>query len=451
MLPSAAPVNMLARPGDGERRRASSPVARILGNVARLASGKVVAGLLSLVYLAIMARALGAHGYGGLVLINAYVTLIGNIVAFSGFHGVVRYGALALERGDRAGLAAIVRFMAVIELGCGVVAVLIAAALAPVVGPRLGWPPEAMRIAVPYSLALLSTVRATPQGVLQLADRFDLLGYHQLISPCARLVGVLGVWLAGGGLYAYLWVWLVSSVLECATMWMLAERAWAKLLKGEPFGGPWRGAMRANRGFAQFILVTNFDITLRELAPQLVPLTVGWMMGPAAAGLLALAQRATTVLQQPAVLLANGSYSVLADLVARGGGTPFRRAVWRAVAITSGASVLIMVAFALGGGRLLTTIGGGSFSGGAWLVLLVALGRAFAFAATPLVAALTALGVPQRSAATALVTNIAFYPLLPLLLLWLGLNGAGWHALAQGAASAAMLALFFLRAARDRG
>ena len=427
----------------GEPVRGVGPVARIFANVAQLVGGKAVAGLLSLVYLAVAARSLGAQGYGVLVLVNAYALLIGSVVAFSGFHGVVRYGALAIERGDRQGLAAIVRFMGVVELGFGIVAVLVAAALAPLVGPRLGWPPEAVRIAVPYSLAVLATVRATPQGLLQLANRFDLIGVHQTINPVARCIGVGIVWAVGGGLPAFLWVWLASSLVEGMLMWAMARVAWRRLLAGEPLGGPWRGAARDNQGFAHFITVTNFDITLRELAPQLVPLTMGWMMGPAAAGLLALAQRATNVLQQPAALLANGSYAVLADLVARGGGAPFRHAVWKSVAIMAVVSVAIVAALALLGGRLLTIIGGASFAGGTALLLLVAGGRAFALATTPLGAGLTAMGLPQRSVAVALVTNIGFYPLLPLLLHLAGPDGAGWHALIQSAIAAVLLAWFF--------
>ena len=428
-----------------------SPVARIFLNVGQLITGKAAAGLISLGYLVIVTRALGASGYGVLVLINAFALLIGSVVAFSGFHGVVRYGALAIERGDRARLARVIRFMAVVELGFGALAVAMAALLVPLVGPRLGWSARAIEIAVPYSLAVLGTVRATPQGVLQLAGRFDLIGLHQTVSPLTRMIGTLIVWGMGGGLIGYIGVWLASSLAEGAAMWLMALPSWRRLLEGEALLGAWRGAARENGGLARFILVTNVDITLRELAPQLVPLTIGWMMGPAAAGLFALAQRATNVLQQPAMLLASGSYAVLADLAARGGGRPLRRAVWRSVGLTSIGSLLILGALAVLGGRLLVWIGGGSFTGGTGLMLLVAVGRALALATTPLGAGLTALGRPERSVASAFVANILLYPLLPVLLLWLDAAGAGWHAIVQNVAAASMLSLFFARAeARTR-
>lgn len=430
--------------GSGGIPLGRSPIARIFINVGQLVTGKAAAGLLSLVYLVIVTRALGANGYGMLVLINAYAVLVGSLVAFSGFHGVVRYGALALERRDSAGLARLVRFSAVVELGCGGVAILVAALLVPLIGPRLGWSDAAMRMAVPYSLAVLATVRATPQGVLQLADRFDLVGLHQTVSPIVRLIGTLIAWGLGGGVVAYLAVWLASALAEGAAMWLLALGAWRKLT-GEPLLGPWRQAAGENAGFGRFVVANNIDITLRELAPQLVPLTVGWMMGPSAAGLLALAQRATNVLQQPAVLLASGSYAVLADLAARGGGRPLRRAVWRSTALTAIGSLVVLAALALLGGRLLVWIGGGSFGGGTRLMMLVAVARAMTLATTPLGAGLTAMGRAGQSAAIAVFANLILYPLLPPLLLWRGSDGAGWHAIVQSLAATLLLGWLFAR------
>ena len=153
----------------------SQGLARILVNLSHLLGGKAGAGLMSLVYLVIATHRLGPHNYGILVLLSAYVGLVGVVVAFSGFHGVVRYGALARERGDAAELARIIRFMGVIELSCGAAAVLIAAVAAPWVGPRLGWSVEAQAFALPFSLGVLGTVRATPPGVLQNAGRFEFI------------------------------------------------------------------------------------------------------------------------------------------------------------------------------------------------------------------------------------------------------------------------------------
>lgn len=432
-----------------ETRQAESGLKRVVANLAHLLGGKAAAGLMSLVYLIIVARTLGVRDYGMLVLVNSYALFVGSLLAFSGFHGVVRYGSLAAAENDPARLARIVRFMAVVELGFGLLAVLVTAAAVPLVGPRLGWSPDAMRIAVPYSLAVLATVRATPQGLLQVAGRFDLIGIHQAVSPTVRLLGTLIIWTIGGGLDGFLLVWLLSSVAEGVAMWALGLIAWRKLMASEPLRGPWRGLLREPTGFGRFILVTNLDITLRELAPNLAPLTIGWMLGPVAAGLLSLAQRATTLLDQPSKLLSQASYAVLADQVAHGRFDQLRHTVWRSATIAGALAAPIVVAFWAAGNHLLPFLGGHTFQGGAVIVTLIAGARLAALIASPIAAGLTALGKPQRSMAVTLVTNLALYPLLPLLVLCLGLHGAGLHALFQNVIATAMLIFFFAKDARD--
>jgi len=423
---------------------AGSGLKRVLLNLAHLLGGKAAAGLMSLVYLVIVARTLGVRDYGVLVLVNGYVLFVGSLIAFSGFHGVVRYGTLALEAGDPARLARIVRFMALVELGFGLLALLITAALVPLVGPRLGWSADAMRIAIPYSFAVFSTVRATPQGLLQLANRFDLIGLHQAVSPTVRLIGTLIVCATGASLHAFLVVWLLSSFAEGAAMWALGLIGWRKLT-GERLPGPWRGVLREDRGFGRFTLIANLDITLQELAPNLAPLTIGWMLGPVAAGLFSLAMRATNLLQQPAKLLSQASYAVLAEQVAKHRLDQLRRTVWRSAALAGMIGAPVVLALWLAGDWLLPLIGGKSFRGGAAIVTLIAGARLCGLIASPISAGLTALGRPQRSMIVTLASNLALYPLLPVMILWIGLHGAGLHALIQNVMATALLILFFAR------
>lgn len=417
----------------------ASGLGRVIGNLAHLLGGKAGAGLMSLVYLVVVTRRLGAHDYGVLVLVSGYVVTMGSLIAFSGFHGVVRYGAIARAAGDRAALARIVRLQAVVEIGCGLVAILIAALAVPVVGPRLHWPPAAQALAIPFSLGVIATVRATPQGVLQIARRFDLIGLHQTVNPLIRLIGSLVLLVAGGGLVSFLLLWLVSLVVEGVSLWVIALPTWRRLT-GERLLGPWR---HAEPGFGRFVVAANLDITLRELAPNLAPLTVGWMLGPVAAGVLALAQRATNVLQQPAVLLGQASYSVLAEQVARGDLPGLGRTVWRGAGLALLIALGITAVLMLLGDRLLALIGGGSFSAGAGLLLLVALSRGLSLTTAPLVSGLAAIGRADRLVAITTVAGLLLYPLLPLLLWRLGLVGAGWHALLQALAAAVALAWYF--------
>jgi O-antigen/teichoic acid export membrane protein len=428
-------MNVSAPPLSGPRR--------IFANLGLLLSGKAGAGVMSLGYLVIAARTLGADDYGVLILVHAYVTLLGGIVAFSGWHGLVRYGSAALEAGEHGRLLRIVRFMTLVEIGFGVLAMLIAAALVPVVGPHMGWPPDAMRFAVPYSLAILATVRSTPQGILQIAGRVDLIGAHQLVSPGVRLIGCLAVWWAGGGLLAFLVVWLLAALAEWAAMWILGLWALRSMRLSEPLIGGVAGTLAENAGLLRFVATTNVDLTLGELAPKLSPLTVGWMLGPAAAGLYALAQRASVVLQQPALMLGQASYAVMAKLLAEHNLAGFRRSVWVSTAIAMLIALPVVVLIGIFASDILALLGGKSFGDGATLLVLLAIARAVALGSPALSSALIALGFPSRSIAVNLFANLLIYPLLPLMVLMFGLDGAGWHALLQSAVATVALALFF--------
>lgn len=427
-LPSAQPV---------------AGVRRVFGNLALLLSGKAGAGVISLAYLAIVARTLGAGDFGVLVLLHAYVTLVGGIVAFSGWHGLVRFGTIALESGDHERLLKVGRLLTLVEVAFGIAAILVTIALAPVVGPRLDWPDGVTRFAAIYSLAALANVRSTPLGLLQLAGRFDLIAAHHLISPAVRLIGSVMVWWLGGGLIGFLVVWLAAAVAEWAGMWALGLWVLIRMRLAAPLFGPVRGAVAENEGLLPFIATTNVDITLRELAPRVIPLVVGWMLGPAAAGLFSLAQRASTILEQPALLLGQASYAVIAKLVVAGDPARLSSVVLKSSAAALALSVPVVVLLAFFGTALLGLLGGDSFKGGAALLLILALARAIAISAPPFNSALIAMGFPSRTITVNLIANLLLLPLLPLFLWRLGLNGAGWHALLQAAIGTIAVAWWF--------
>jgi len=427
----------------------ASGVKRVFGNLGLLLSGKAGAGLISLVYLVIVARTLGASDYGVLILIHAYVTLIGGIVAFSGWHGLVRFGTIALETGDHERLLKVGRFLSLVEGAFGLAAIVVAIILVPIVGPHMDWPPDAMRFATVYSLATLANVRSTPLGLLQLAGRFDLIAAHHLVMPIVRLVGSVLVWWLGGGLLGFLTVWLVAAIAEWAGMWALGLWVLHRMRLDARLFGSVRGAIAENDGLLPFITTTNVDITLRELAPRLIPLAIGWVLSPAATGLFSLAQRASTVLEQPALLLGQASYVVIAKLVAARDQARISRVVWQSAGTALLLSLPVLVVLAFFSTPLLGLVGGKSFRGGATLLLLLAVARVIAISAPPFTSALIAMGFPSRSIMVNLLANLLLLPLLPLFLLRLGVNGAGWHAILQSAIATLALAWWFRSSVRQ--
>ncbi len=424
----------------------SGPVGRIYGNLGRLIGGKAAAGVLSLAYMAIATRALGPRDYGVLVLVHGYAMTVGGLIAFPGWHAIVRFGAQAVAADDQPRLARLLRFAGMVEAAGGLLAVIVAALLAPVVGRQLGWSPTALAFAAPYSLAVLGSIRATPAGYLQLAGRFDLLGAHSIVAPLVRLAGA-GVAVAlHAGLLGFLVAWLAAAVAEWAVMWLMGAFVARRRLGQTPLLGGVRGTLTENPGVWRFMLAANADITLAELSGRLTPLAVGWILGPAAAGFYAIGQRITVVLSQPALILGQAAYAELARLVAsEGRGRQVRRALARCLIIAVVAAVPVLALIAVFGRGVAVLIGGPPFAAAAGIILWLALARSILMVGPPISAALTALGRPGLSVTANLVAGLGLFALLPPMLTWWGLTGAGLHALLAAVVASGLLAAFVWR------
>lgn len=415
-------------------------VGRIYGNLMRLLGGKAASAVLGLGYMVVATRALGPRDYGVLVLVHAFVMTVGGIVEFPGWHAIVRYGAQALAEDDHPRLLRLLRFVAVVEGIGGIASVAVAATLAPIVGPMLGWSPTAIAFALPYSFAVLATIRATPAGYLQLLGRFDWLGFHNIVAPGVRLIGAILVLWTGWGLKGFLVAWLIAALAEWVTMWLLGIVAMRQTLRDPRLLGSARGVLRDNPGLGRFMLAANADVTMSELAARIPPLFVGWTLGPAAAGLYAVAQRAAVVIQQPAQMMGQAAYAELARLIATtGDGAALRAAMLRCAGVAVAIALPFVLILAFIQHWVAVALGGASFAGAAGLILLLAISRAAWLAAPPASAALTALGRPSLSVAANFAINLGLLPLLPLMMQAFGLAGAGWHAILQGAGASLLL------------
>lgn len=426
-------------------------VRRIYANLGLLLGGKAAAGLISLVYMVIAARMLGPVDYGVLVLVHTYTVTVGGIVNFPGWHAVVRYGAQAVADNDMARMLRLLRLTAVVELIAGAAAVLVAMLLAPIIGPRLGWSADAQAFAVPYSFAVLASVRSTPAGFLQLYRRFDLLGLHNVVAPLVRLVGATVVALGGYGLKGFLVAWLAAAIAEWLVLWVMGVLIARRHVEPHGLVGGLEGVRQENPGIWRFMLAANADVTFSELAGRLAPLTVGWVLGPAAAGLYAVAQRVTVIFTQPAQILGQAAYAELAQLATEhDSGLAVRRALRRCVAIAFASAVPVFLTLVLFAKEAVVLIAGTDFGAAAGIMLLLAIARVILLAAPPISAALVALGRPTASVIANLSSSLGLWPLLPLFMWRSGLTGAGWQAILQGAVAIVLLAAFAWKATASR-
>jgi O-antigen/teichoic acid export membrane protein len=426
-------------------------VRRIYGNLGLLLGGKAAAGLISLIYIVIAARVLGPEDYGVLVLINYYAMLVGGLIAFPGWHAIVRYGVQALAEGDEAKLVRLLRFVGAIEVAVGIVAVLVAATLAPILGPRLGWNAEAQMLAIPYCFAVLATVRATPGGYLQILRRFDILGAHNIVTPVMRLIGTVIVVACGWGLSGFIIAWLIAALAEGLSLWLAGIYFARRHLIDQTLMGRVTGVRHEHPGLMRFMVTANADITLGDLVTRVTPLVMGWVLGPVAAGLYSIAHRTTVVIAQPAQILGQAAYAELAKLVAVGGsGQGIRHALMRCIGISLLAAFPIVLILAFFSKQITILIAGPAYAAAAGVMIWLAVARVIALTGPPTSAALIALGRPGLSVTANMITSIGILPLLPLLADHWGLQGAGIHAVVQAVLASTLLGLFLWRNTADR-
>lgn len=419
-----------------------SVVVRVYANLAKIMTGKAAAGLISLVYMVIAVRALGARDYGILILVHGYTVTVGGIIEFPGWQAVVRYGAQAVAGDDSGRMVRLLRFASLVELSCGILAVAVAALLAPLIGVRLGWSPEAIAFATPYSLAVLATIRSAPAGLLQLHGRFDLLGYHNLVSPSIRLLGAVAAWLSGAGLMGFLVTWLIAALAEWASMWLMGWFVARRTLAGLRLLGSARGSVEENPGIIRFMVAANADVTLSELSQRVAPLIVGWIMGPVAAALYSVGQRGAVIIAQPSGNLGQAAYAELARLLAAGAtGQQIRQVAFRTAAIALAAAFPVVILVGVFGTAIATLIGGKSFAEAGVVMLWLVAARAILLAAPVASAALIAMGRPGLSMRANMACSLLLLPLLPLFMHRFGLSGAGAHAFLTSAVISIMLSI----------
>lgn len=410
-------------------------------NFGKLLSGKAVGAALSVVYLAIAARELGPTGFGIIALMHGVIMFLGGVVAFSGWQTLVRYGQEPLRLDDRDGLRSVFRFTATIEALLALAAIAIAAVVLPIAAREGGWGPIAETYAPWYSLAILATARQTPFGLLQLYRRFTWLGVHAAVMPIGRLVGTLVVIVLDLGLGGFIIAWMVAAVLEGVTLWAMALWILVKEKVGWPGLGGFRETSARFPGIARYAFVSNADYTLVNVTPLAIPLLVGAVLGPAAAGLFSLAARATNALQQPAQLIGQSSFEVIADLASRERWGELKRMLVRGGLFAIGSGLVIALLFVLSGDAVMALFGGPQFAAAGSILALVAIARALAMAQPGLAATLAALHRPGTSLAINAGAGLVAIPAMVLAMHGVGLDGAGYVMIAQAIVATLLAAL----------
>ncbi len=394
----------------------------IFRNARSLVSGKALAGVLSLAYLAIAARSLGPSDMGVLVLVHAYAMVIAGLARFQSWQAVIRFGSPMLASGDDATLKSLLRYTIRLDLLSGVVSVLASVAVASFAGKLMGWSDDVLRLVYINSIAVPFMITATPTGVLRLFDQFRTLGWQITIMPITRFVGAITLWVVDGGLNAFIVLWIASLLLDGASLWFFGLRALrARNLMPALTG---KAERRADPAWLPFMIKTNLSSSL-EMTHLLAPLLiVGAVLGSGAAGFLKIAQNLANVLAQPIQMLNHAIFPELSKVEVGAGRKQMLRVCLRAIAIAVAVSAPIVLLFTIFRRELATLVGGPEFLDAAPLIALMALVQPLTIASLALSSAVLARGRAGWELSGQIIGAIVHFGLLMILLSAVGVIAA---------------------------
>jgi len=409
---------------------ADGPLRRLLGNASLLVGGRSLNGVFNLAAMTLIVRTVGLETFGSLVLVHAFASTVGDLAKFQSWQAVLRYGTPALDSGRIPDFRRLVKLTVLLDLGSALAGIALAVVVAPLLAPRLGWPPELVPAVQLYACSILFMVTATPTGLLRLFDRFDLLSVSNAIGSFVRLVGAIAVFVNGADLEFLLALWFASTATS--GLWLIGHSIRAlsarELLRGPRLG--LRGLAAGHDRIASFVMTTQANTTLSAGMRQLATVVVGLLLGAASAGLFDVARQVTTLLTRLARLMKPAIYPEFARLSTQDDLPGIRRLMLRSMALMAGAGVVLVMPFVFFGRPLLGFIFGQEVEAAYGLVVLLALAAAIRLLAFPLEPALISTGRAGSALVVRAATVVIFLSCMFGLIPKLGLVGAGIATLA---------------------
>ena len=379
----------------------------------------------AVVTLFITARALGPAGLGILALVESFVRIVDLILRLEPWQAVIRYAIQAQHRGDTAAFLRLIKLSVLIDAAGGVLAGVVCMILAPFVAPLIGLPEGVGEEYIwVMALGLFFSFRPTAIAVLRIFDRFDRLAWVDMISALVRLLLTVVAWLAGLGIWAFLVILLVQSLLDGLLAFAVALHELRKRGHHGALTAQGLAALRENPGFLRFLWNSNFNVILRQSANRFDVLVLGAMMSPAAVGVYQLGKRVMNRLTKLAGPLRQTIYPELARLWDKGKIHQFNRLVLIFSASILLLQLVIAVPFMLNMERVIAVLFGPAFAG-AGPVMNILLISAIIFASgVALNPALLAMGKDRMLVRVTMLSTLLFaLSFLPFVHFW-GVEGA---------------------------
>ncbi|MEM6356482.1 MAG: oligosaccharide flippase family protein [Pseudomonadota bacterium] len=385
-----------------------------------LLGNRATFGLVNLAAAAVAVQAVGLGAFGAVILCHAMARLVGDTLRFQSWQAILSYGTPMLDRGEGGALRRLLGVTVALDLVALSVALGLLMLLAPWLGAALDWPPEAQEWMRFYAFTAIFMTSATPTGLLRLTDRFDVLNIQHAANAVIRLAGAAAVLWFGLGLDALFAVWFAAAALSGG--WMIARAFMVGYATLRAL--PEEGSATLPTGFWRFVLSTNVASSVSSAMMHGSTLAVGAVLGPAAAGLYAIARQISEALAKPAKLLGPVILPAFSETRHNPQDGP-GMLMLRALGLGALAMTAIVAVMLLAGDVLLSTIFGAEALAAEGLLVLAATAAAVTLWGFALEPAILAAGRADLALLLSLSAAAAYALSLAWLLPTEGLLGAG--------------------------
>jgi O-antigen/teichoic acid export membrane protein len=292
--------------------------------------------------------------------------------------------------------------------------------LLPFIGNWVGISSEHLWLGMLYCTLLPIMTSATPDGVLRVLDRFDLISWSGTLSPILRAILAAIAFASGATFPVYVGIWFATDLLGNLYPWFLG---WRELRRNGLLNGI-RPTLKpaALQGAWRFAIDVNLASSVQAVWGPIGRLVVGGLLGPAGAALFRVASTLADSAQKPADLLGKAFYPEIMrmDLTSK---KPWKLML-RGTALVSAVALLAIIILILGGKPLMTLLFGKAFIGAyepLVIMMIIPFLGIFSFPLAPMLYALGRSDGPLK--AKLLGSALFFLTIAPLSWRW-GVIGA---------------------------
>lgn len=346
---------------------------RFARNASLILGSRLLFGLMNLASNALVVRAFGLADLGVVLLLQSYARLFTDIVKFDSWQAVLSFGAKFQHDGDERGLRRLLGFTLGVDLASIVVGIAFAILFVPYAADIFEWPAEVSAFAPVFVVAVLFMVHSTPNGILRLYDRVDVIAWQFALNAIIRFLGVAAVAFFGGDVLHLAIVWFTGWVVSGSLPMVVAFRELAKRGLIPDFHVNWFRAGNEFHRIWRFLAFSNASSSLSFIYFSGAVMVVGASLGGAAAATLQIAQQFAIALSRPLRTLGPLISPEFAKLAASGDWRTFRTLILHQLALSAAViGVLGAILFACLG-TVLEIVYGPEILGAIWLFRLLLL------------------------------------------------------------------------------